>query len=68
MSGRWRVGTKVPRNLYRDDVEVGVMVGPLDEAAELAAVIAQRMNELDVEGPAETSDVRGINEGDPGGG
>lgn len=43
----WRVGNHQPRNIYRDNVQVAVTVGPEDEAAELAARICKAMNDMD---------------------
>lgn len=39
MTGRWRVGTKVPRNLYRDDEPIAMLA---DE--DTARSIAEKMN------------------------
>ena len=36
---RWRVGTKIPRNLYRNDEPIAMLATP-----ELAAEMAQRLN------------------------
>lgn len=42
MAEQWRVGRKIPKNLYKGDLDVGRMDTP-----ELAAEVVVTMNELD---------------------
>lgn len=42
MAEQWRVGRKIPKNLYKGDLDVGRMDTP-----ELAAEVVAGMNELD---------------------
>lgn len=42
MTEQWRVGRKIPKNLYKGDLDVGRM-----DTAELAAEVVVTMNELD---------------------
>jgi hypothetical protein len=42
MAEQWRVGRKIPKNLYKGDLDVGRM-----DTAELAAEVVETMNELD---------------------
>jgi hypothetical protein len=44
VSGLWRVSTRQPRNIYLDNVMVGVMVGAEGTAAALARAVVNTMN------------------------
>lgn len=44
MSREWRVGRHQPRNVYRGDEFVAVVIGPDDEAGGRAAYIAEAVN------------------------
>jgi hypothetical protein len=44
-AGLWRVGGKVGRNVYLDDVEVAVFVGAEGTAAALARAVVKTLNE-----------------------
>lgn len=45
MSGLWRVGGEVGRNVYLDNVEVAVFVGAEGTAAALARSVVKTLNE-----------------------
>lgn len=44
---RWRVGTKVPRNIYHDDKMVAVAVGDASTSARVARRIVDALNKED---------------------
>lgn len=47
MSSRWRVGRKVPRNIYCDDEPVAMIPGPAAQAERMARYIVLACNEMD---------------------
>jgi len=46
---RWRVGRHQPRNIYRNNREVAVAVGPDEEAAQVAEMLCAAANYVEAE-------------------